>query len=192
MTAKSMLMKATDETLLSQYQKGDRDAMGVLYQRYFSKVYQWCFLCCRNPDDAYDLAQDSLLKAFDQAHTFRHESSFSTWVSVITKNNCRTFLNRMRRRNISRLDDVSASQERIPIHMLETYTVQEEKEVIMLSLLDQISKEERHLLYLKYYMGESILTIQAQFNLSASAVKMRLKRSREKLNAQYTSHLSAA
>jgi RNA polymerase sigma-70 factor (ECF subfamily) len=41
------------------------------------------------------------------------------------------------------------------------------------------------MLFLKYHDGQSIEQLQTVFMLSASAVKMRLKRARHKLNALY-------
>ncbi len=55
----------------------------------------------------------------------------------------------------------------------------------MYSLIKALPERERHLLNLKYLQGESIEHLHTQLNVSRSAVKMRLKRTREKLNALY-------
>lgn len=192
MIAKSVSAKASDECLLCQYLEGSREAMGTLYQRYFKKVYYRCFSLCQNATDAYDLAQESLLKAFDQAHTFREKSSFATWLFVITSNHCRAYFNQMKRARFSSLDAVYHWGEGLSTNPIDKSLTQDEQESLMLSLLNKISDKERNMLYLKYCDGESIETLQMRFNLTASAVKMRLKRSKEKLNAQYDVHLSAA
>jgi RNA polymerase sigma-70 factor (ECF subfamily) len=46
------------------------------------------------------------------------------------------------------------------------------------------------LLNLKYLQGESVENLQSQLNISGSAIKMRLKRSREKLNMLYALSLT--
>lgn len=192
MIAKPILTtRASDEILLYHYLEGNREAMGTLYQRYFKKVYHRCFSYCQNTNDAYDLAQESLLKAFEQAHTFRERSSFGTWLFAITNNHCRAFFNQKKRARFSSLDDVYFWEEGLSTSPIDKNLRQDEQESLMFSLLNKIPEKERNMLYLKYYKGESIETLQVRFNLTASAVKMRLKRSKEKLNAQYEVCLSA-
>ena len=58
-----------------------------------------------------------------------------------------------------------------------------EQESIMFGLLNSLPDSEIQLLTLKYRDGESIENLQSKLNLSSSAIKMRLKRSKEKLNA---------
>lgn len=63
---------------------------------------------------------------------------------------------------------------------------------ILDQLLDTISPEEKLLLLLKYKEKHSIKDIQTSLNLSESAVKMRLKRAKEKINALYKERISEA
>jgi RNA polymerase sigma-70 factor (ECF subfamily) len=65
-----------------------------------------------------------------------------------------------------------------------------ESEAIMFSLINQLPEADRELLYLKYREGESIEALQQKLQLSTSAIKMRLKRSKEKLNNVYVVALS--
>jgi RNA polymerase sigma-70 factor (ECF subfamily) len=63
-------------------------------------------------------------------------------------------------------------------------------EIIMISLINNLPAGEKELLLLKYSKGESIESLQYVFHLSSSAVKMRLKRSKEKLNQLYLEMMS--
>jgi RNA polymerase sigma-70 factor (ECF subfamily) len=47
--------------------------------------------------------------------------------------------------------------------------------------LNELPDDEVHMLKLKYEQGLSVKFISEQYNLSESSVKMRLKRSRDKL-----------
>lgn len=60
----------------------------------------------------------------------------------------------------------------------------------MYSLINALPEKERTLLNLKYLQGESVENLQTQLNISGSAIKMRLKRSREKLNMLYALSLT--
>ena len=66
----------------------------ALYQQYERRVYRQCLRMLGNQEDAEDLTQEVFLQLFRKAHTFRGESSFSTWLHRLTVN---TVLMRLRR-----------------------------------------------------------------------------------------------
>ena len=66
----------------------------ALYDKYQRRVYRQCFRMLGNAEDAEDLTQEVFLQLFRKAHTFRGESSFSTWLHRLTVN---TVLMRLRR-----------------------------------------------------------------------------------------------
>ena len=68
-----------------------------LHRRYESRVISWCRRLTRNREGANDLAQEVFLRAFRYMHTFRGESSLSTWLYVITRNYCMNALKKYSR-----------------------------------------------------------------------------------------------
>ena len=56
-------------------------------------------------DDANDLLQNTLLKAWTNVDYFRGEAKLSTWLYKIAINECITFLNRQRTQNNVSIDD---------------------------------------------------------------------------------------
>lgn len=185
------LTTSTDEMLVNAIREGDRVAFGELYSRYYKKAYHKCLSLTKNQDEAFDLAQESLIKAFDNIHSFKGESSFSTWLYTITHRHCLAALKKNGRFQFSSIEenfmredpDRYGEADGAPIS--EETTERAEQELIMYSLINALPEKERNLLNLKYLQGESIENLQVQLNLSGSAVKMRLKRTREKLNALY-------
>ena len=61
----------------------------------------------------------------------------------------------------------------------------ESTRIILYKTIDALSLQEKELLYLKYQENYSIKDLQAKLNLSPSAVKMRLKRVRDKVEKVY-------
>lgn len=78
----------TDETLLSALQAGDERALEVLLERHLPGVYRFGLAMCRDPEDAKDVAQDTLLAAARGLRQFRGESSLSTWLFAIARSFC--------------------------------------------------------------------------------------------------------
>jgi RNA polymerase sigma-70 factor (ECF subfamily) len=66
--------------------KGDIEAFEEIYRRHHKKVYSLCFRMVRSASEAEDLTQEVFLQLFRKLHTFRRESSFSTWLHRLTVN----------------------------------------------------------------------------------------------------------
>jgi RNA polymerase sigma factor (sigma-70 family) len=175
-----------DEQLIVSIREGDRAAFGILYNRYYKKVYYKCLSFTKDRDAAYDYAQESLIKAFDHLDTFRGHSSFSTWLYSITQHHCLAGLKKSNRISTTALtEQFIYSDSKHSATSIDESSQRNEQETIMYKLIDHLPENEKQLLTLKYQQGESIEELQEKLGLNPSTVKMRLKRSKEKLNALY-------
>jgi len=100
MTMKAGLNSLIDSQLIELIHSGNREAFGELYHRYYKKVYHRCLSFTKDPDEAFDLAQEALMKAFDKLYTFRGDSAFSTWLYTITTRHCLAVGKRKTRRTL--------------------------------------------------------------------------------------------
>lgn len=179
------LEKITDQELIKGVLNNDTEAIGELYSRYYKKVFQKCLSIVKDHDEAFDLAQEAIMKAFDKLSSFRGESSFSTWLYIITHRYC---LEALRKRNKRIVINSDSRFEEASGHLIEINddsVDRNEMENIMFTLINKLPETEKELLLMKYSKGESIDSLQAMYHISSSAVKMRLKRSKEKLNQLY-------
>jgi RNA polymerase sigma-70 factor, ECF subfamily len=72
--------------LVKQCQAGDTEAFDELVTRYRTRVFGMIYNMVHNEQDAWDLAQDSFLKAWKSIGRFRGQSSFYTWIYRIVMN----------------------------------------------------------------------------------------------------------
>ncbi|MEP6699148.1 MAG: sigma-70 family RNA polymerase sigma factor [Verrucomicrobiota bacterium] len=72
--------------LVKQCQAGDTEAFDQLVGRYRTRVFGMIYNMVHNEQDAWDLAQDSFLKAWKSIARFRGQSSFYTWLYRIVTN----------------------------------------------------------------------------------------------------------
>jgi RNA polymerase sigma-70 factor (ECF subfamily) len=70
------------------------------HRAYRRRVYSQCFCMLHNESDAEDAAQEVFLQLFRKIHTFRGESSFSTWLRRLTTNCVLMEIRRMRHRRL--------------------------------------------------------------------------------------------
>src|SRR5215216_2619160 len=77
-----------DLQLLERARAGQQDALEQLLERHQSQVYRFGMKMCRDPEDAKDVLQDTLLSVARNVRDFRGGSSVSTWLYTIARSFC--------------------------------------------------------------------------------------------------------
>jgi RNA polymerase sigma-70 factor, ECF subfamily len=72
--------------LVKRCQAGQADAFDELVIRYRTRIFGMIYNMVHNEQDAWDLAQDSFVKAWKSIKRFRGQSSFYTWIYRIVMN----------------------------------------------------------------------------------------------------------
>jgi RNA polymerase sigma factor (sigma-70 family) len=72
--------------LVKRCQAGDTEAFDELVTRYRTRVFGMIYNMVHSEQDAWDLAQESFLKAWKSIGRFRGQSSFYTWIYRIVMN----------------------------------------------------------------------------------------------------------
>jgi RNA polymerase sigma-70 factor (ECF subfamily) len=78
--------RTREQALVAAAQAGLTDAMDELLVRHRTVLYRAAKRFTRNHEDAEDLVQDAMLRAFVNVRRFRNESQFSTWLIAIANN----------------------------------------------------------------------------------------------------------
>jgi RNA polymerase sigma-70 factor (ECF subfamily) len=81
-------MELSDATLLERARTGDRQALEDLLSRHQRRVYRFGLKMCRDPEDAKDVLQETLLAVARTVKDFRGASSVSTWLYTIARSFC--------------------------------------------------------------------------------------------------------
>jgi RNA polymerase sigma-70 factor, ECF subfamily len=68
-----------------------------LFRRHYPKVVTWCLRFAGDRAEAQDLAQGVFVRAYRHLDAFRGDSSFVTWLYVITRSECMNAVTRRRR-----------------------------------------------------------------------------------------------
>ncbi len=102
----------SDETLMMQFQGGDRRAFTTLVGRHKSPVYNFILRQVRSKATAEDLTQDVFVRVVQSAGTFKHEAKFTTWVYSIARNLCIDHLRKMSLRRHPSLEQPSVKDQK--------------------------------------------------------------------------------
>lgn len=78
----------TELELVQLARRGDLEAFAELARRYQDELVNYIAKFCGSSDDANDVAQEALVKAFTKLGSFKGNSSFKTWLYRIATNHC--------------------------------------------------------------------------------------------------------
>jgi RNA polymerase sigma-70 factor (ECF subfamily) len=77
---------STEQALIAAAQAGISDAMDELLVRHKRSLYRAARRFTKSHEDAEDLVQEAMLRAFVNVRKFRNESRFATWLIAIVNN----------------------------------------------------------------------------------------------------------
>jgi RNA polymerase sigma-70 factor (ECF subfamily) len=172
----------SDLALLDAARAGDRDALELLLERHQAQVYRFGMKMCRDPEDAQDVLQETLLALARGVRDFRGASSISTWLYSVA----RSFCIKKRRRskfapNESSLDDRKANDAELPAEPSrgpEDAMAGKEVEQALEAAIRSLEPMYREVLLLRDLEGLSAAEVAEVLGIGVQAVKSRLHRAR--------------
>jgi len=161
--------------------QGDDNAFGFLVEQYQKPVFSLCYRMLGNSNDAEDAAQESFIRAYRYLKKFDRNRSFATWLLSIASHYC---IDRMRKRHLP-----TVSTDVLPAEIIadrnapnpERVFRGQEKEVLIQNLMEGLKPIDRAAVILRYWHEYSEVEIAEALDLTVSAVKSRLYRSRQAL-----------
>ena len=173
-----------DDEIIGKIKSGDSSKyFQVLYDRYHRKVLDKCYNLVKSKNIAEELTEDIFSKIFEKLPTFKHLSSFSSWLYSITYNHCIDYLRKKKKLHYPNWN----RENEIPEIIDETdEPIQDINYENLLVILKLIHPEEKALLLMKYKDNLSLKQISSALRISENAAKMRLKRARTRVIYLYT------
>ena len=81
--------RLSDPILVRRVKDGDQLALAALCARHADRVHRIALHILRDPEDANDAAQESMVKLVRRVKQFRGDSQFSTWLHRLVVNTCK-------------------------------------------------------------------------------------------------------
>jgi RNA polymerase sigma-70 factor (ECF subfamily) len=185
-----------DESLVARTRRGEQGAFDVLVQRYKERLYATVYHMTSNHEDANDLVQDSLIKAYKSIHSFKGQSSFYTWVYRIAVNRTINFIKRRKTRNHYSLDDVDSNIQSDPDFVELMSHVTPRREVGLGELqeklneaLQKLSETHRAVVTMHDVQGMTHADIAKVMKCSEGTVRSRLFYARQQLQGILSEYL---
>jgi len=186
-----------DEELLQQAREapeGDLRAFEKLVLRYQRRVVANCRYITRDPNNAEDLAQEVLVKAFFGLRGFEGRSSFGSWLQRIKINHCLNYLKKQAGRSFVGVEERDVEEfDQLQVHATAEQQARAISDRQLISqVLDSMSNTLRIPLVLCDMDELSYEEVAQSLRISLSAAKMRIKRAREEFRERYEKMQTAA
>jgi RNA polymerase sigma-70 factor (ECF subfamily) len=144
-----MVLNRNDEEALVQAAQGNREAFGVLYDRYVGRIYNYIYYRTGNQHDAEDLTSRVFTRAMRHITNYQDRGvPFSAWLYRIAHNLVANWHRDNSRRQEVALDDgfwVSSEVEH-PENVL----MRSEEETALLDIIRDLPEDRQMLLILKF------------------------------------------
>lgn len=184
------ILGSQEVSLIKRSKAGDVESFEQLIASHQKRIFNIAYRMLGNPEDANDVTQEALVKAYCGIKNFKGKSSFSTWLYTIVNNACIDFIRKNRKTNMIYLDREYETEEGV-------YKVQlgddedtpeelfEKKEVQRLvhESIGELSYGHRKIIILRDIEHFSYKEIAQIFGCPEGTVKSRISRARECLKA---------
>lgn len=156
-------------------QQGNQKAFLELIESDKEKLYKMAVLYVKNENDALDIVQETVMKAYVNIRTVKEERYFSTWLTKILIN---TALDTLRKNSkIILLEDEMVEKESPGIRI--------EEEMDLLQAIEQLEEKYKTVIILRYYRDLPVRQIADYLDCPEGTVKSNIHRAIQKLKQFY-------
>jgi RNA polymerase sigma-70 factor (ECF subfamily) len=181
------IMERDDRVLIAEIKKGLTGAMDELIKKYQKRVFNMIYGQCMNYDTAWDVSQETFIKAVKYIKNFREESTFWTYLYRIAMN---AFYDVKRkdkvRARVTNFSEMSDEENKRSFEVRDMLNIEEDfdrkmaKERIAKALCE-LTDVQKEVFVLKNTEQLKIREISAMLKISEGTVKSHLNRAMEKI-----------
>jgi len=150
---------------------GDMTHLGILFERYQKKIYNYFLRLCQRQEIAQDLTQEVFYRILKYRHTYADRVPFAMWIFRIAHNVGRDHFNKQK-------GDQPLDEEMACTHQQDPLTglAQGEDMDVLKQAFAKLSVEKREVLILSRFREMKYADIAEATGISVAAVKVRVHR----------------
>lgn len=156
------------DRILIQAKAGSENALTILYNHYFERIYRFIFYRVSHKETAEDLTEDVFVKLFAKLKTLEQSAAFEGWLFQIARNQVIDYY-RKKKQTVS-LEEIENTLE-YESNIIETVNLQTEQK-IFLKLLKKLSDEQQQVIKLKFIEDLDNAVIANMIGKSEGAIRV--------------------
>jgi RNA polymerase sigma-70 factor (ECF subfamily) len=188
------LNEMSEELLLSAAKSGDAVAFVELSKRHSNKILRRAYRIVKNWQDAEDVLQESLMRAFLHLKDFEERSSFSSWLTRIAINFALMSLRKKRGHIEISMEVINDDygigyrcEPKDPAESPESHCSRREREDLLEGAIRRLPPTLRQVVQMNLIGGRSGEEVAQTLGISVPAAKSRLARAKTALRVSLTS-----
>ncbi len=176
--------------LIERARAGEQSAFNQIVLAYRKRILGTISRLIGRPEDVEDVAQEVFVRLYYSLDQLRTSEVFEPWLYRLTVNASYDYLRRAKRRNESRMADLSEQQVMMADSLAGGRQNDEDRQKgetreFMDALFRHVSEEDRLLLTLKEVEGLSLKELERIYGVNENALKVRLFRARQRVLKAY-------
>jgi len=168
---------------------GQTDAFDEIVFRYRDQVYSAAWRLTRNHEDAMDVTQEALIRAYNALSSYKGRSRFSTWLHRVVLNTGIDYLRREKRYRHEDLEQTQADNTEAPRPRQESAVDPTQRDSVyqaelqghVLAALDLLSTRQKQVFMLRYYHELDTRETAKILKCTEGSVKRHLFRAQQRL-----------
>jgi len=170
----------SDTELIQGFLGGDVQSFNRLAMKWQKKLFSFAFRYTGNEEEAKDVCQKALIKAYKNLKSLKKLESFSSWIYQVTVNLCKDEMKKRKTKNHFSIneenddtDNVQAELIANDISQIENVEKKDLSEIIRLAM-SSLPEEQRVVIVMKEYQGLKFAEIAEILNCSINTIKSRM------------------
>ena len=174
-----------DSKLIKKVHSGNKEAVGMIVERYYADIYRFCFYMVQTEEDAYYITQETFLKFMRYGTSYKHKN-LKGYLLTIARNICFNYFRDEKEKaaavECEKIDSIPNQR---------NFLNEAEDAIYLRSLLKELSQDIREVVILRIYeeakfkdiakiMGCSVSTAKSRFRLGVNQLKKMMEDDYEK------------
>ncbi len=172
-----------NENFIYELKMRNEDALNFIIDYYGNLLFQISYKYLKSSELSKECINDVLLKIWDSIEQYNPEkSSFSNWISSITKYTAIDILKKEKKHyKNSYLSEKNNSNH----NNLEENYISKNELIELIRNINSFKKIDKEIFLLRFFLMKDINTIAKQLNMTPNAISLRILRAREKLKEKW-------
>lgn len=172
-----------DMALMERFVAGKEDAFKAVYDRYYERLYVFCYGIVKNTQDAEDIVIIILTKLFERYANFQNIAQVHTWLYLSARNNCIDVLRRRRTQG-----ERNATLKGMNLQDIENQSFNDELDALLLekimALVGNLPIQSQQVIRLRYLEGMKYKEIAERLRISPRTVENLIRYALERLRTR--------
>lgn len=156
----------TDKELIRKVQKGNKDVLNLVVEKYYNDIYRFCLYLTGDELESYDITQTVFMRFIQYVHSYKC-MNLKGYLMIIARNLCRDFWAH------SHKSIVTYDSEQLESAATENKMEEVVDHMYLCELLRKLSMEQREVIILHLYENMKFKDIAYMIGSNSSTIKSR-------------------